>query len=174
MTNTTDELLRDLGISDVNAGAHDGAQFVKTGGAALESANPTNESRIASVTEADEATLEDVVRRAAAAFEKWRLVPAPRRGEIVREIGEALRAKKAALGKLVSLEMGKILSEGEGEVQEMIDIADFAVGLSRQLCGQTMHSERAQHRMYEQWQPLGIVGVITAFNFPSPCGRGMR
>ena len=160
------DLLRQLGISDANAGAHDGAGPIATHGATLDSLDPTTESRIASVTEAEPAVLEDVTRRALAAFERWRMMPAPQRGEIVRQIGEQLRANKAALGRLVSLEMGKILSEGEGEVQEMIDIADFAVGLSRQLCGQTMHSERAQHRMYEQWHPLGLVGIITAFNFP--------
>jgi hypothetical protein len=100
------------------------------------------------------------------AFDEWRMVPAPQRGEIVREIGDELRAHKDDLGALVTLEMGKILAEGLGEVQEMIDIADFAVGLSRQLYGLTMHSERPGHRMYEQWHPLGIVGVISAFNFP--------
>ena len=106
------------------------------------------------------------MQRAAVVFEKWRMLPAPKRGEIVREIGNELRAHKQDLGALVSLEMGKILAEGAGEVQEMIDIADFAVGLSRQLYGLTMHSERPGHRMYEQWHPLGIVGVISAFNFP--------
>ncbi len=160
------DLLRRLGISDVNPGAHDGASAIATHGAALDSINPSTEARIAGVTEAEPAVLEEVTRRALAAFERWRLVPAPQRGEVVRQIGEALRAHKQDLGRLVSLEMGKILSEGEGEVQEMIDIADFAVGLSRQLCGQTMHSERARHRMYEQWHPLGLVGIVTAFNFP--------
>src|SRR2546421_1819546 len=104
--------------------------------------------------------------RAVDAFRQWRMIPAPKRGEIVREIAVELRAHKTALGALVSLEMGKIRAEGEGEVQEMIDVADFAVGLSRQLHGLTMHSERPGHRMYEQWHPLGIVGVISAFNFP--------
>src|SRR6266403_5248296 len=103
---------------------------------------------------------------AAGAFHEWRMIPAPKRGEIVRQIAVELRAHKTALGALVSLEMGKIRAEGEGEVQEMIDIADFAVGLSRQLYGLTMHSERPGHRMYEQWHPLGVVGVISAFNFP--------
>jgi aldehyde dehydrogenase (NAD+) len=112
------------------------------------------------------ADYEAVMQRASAAFLKWRMLPAPKRGEIVREIGNELRAHKQDLGALVSLEMGKILAEGAGEVQEMIDIADFAVGLSRQLYGLTMHSERPGHRMYEQWHPLGIVGVISAFNFP--------
>jgi aldehyde dehydrogenase (NAD+) len=112
------------------------------------------------------AEFESVVSHAAAAFADWRMVPAPKRGEIVRQIADELRAHKASLGALVSLEMGKILAEGLGEVQEMIDVADFAVGLSRQLYGLTMHSERPGHRMYEQWHPLGIVGVISAFNFP--------
>jgi aldehyde dehydrogenase (NAD+) len=115
---------------------------------------------------ASAADYDAVVRRAAGAFLTWRMLPAPQRGEIVREIGDELRRNKAALGALVSLEMGKILAEGLGEVQEMIDMADFAVGLSRQLYGLTMHSERPAHRMYEQWHPLGPAGVITAFNFP--------
>src|SRR5688572_31786969 len=109
---------------------------------------------------------DEVVSNAYRAFQKWRMVPAPQRGLIVREIGEELRKFKNDLGALVSIEMGKILQEGLGEVQEMIDVADFAVGLSRQLYGLTMHSERPMHRMYEQWHPLGVVGVITAFNFP--------
>src|SRR5947209_14951143 len=112
------------------------------------------------------ADYELVVSRASEAFQEWRMLPAPKRGEIVREIGNELRAHKHDLGALVTLEMGKILPEGLGEVQEMIDICDFAVGLSRQLYGLTMHSERPGHRMYEQWHPLGIVGVISAFNFP--------
>src|SRR5208283_627084 len=107
-----------------------------------------------------------VMARAVAAFDEWRMIPAPQRGAIVREIGNELRERKADLGALVTLEMGKILAEGQGEVQEMIDIADFAVGLSRQLYGLTMTSERPGHRMYEQWHPLGVVGVISAFNFP--------
>src|SRR5690348_1731327 len=112
------------------------------------------------------ADYEAVMARAAESFLEWRMVPAPKRGEIVRQIGNELRAHKNDLGMLVSLEMGKSLQEGYGEVQEMIDIADFAVGLSRQLHGLTMHSERPGHRMYEQWHPLGIVGIISAFNFP--------
>ena len=110
-----------------------------------------------------------VVAQAENAFKDWRLWPAPKRGEIVRQIGDALRVHKPALGQLVSYEMGKSLQEGLGEVQEMIDICDFAVGLSRQLHGLTMHSERPAHRMYEQWHPLGIVGIISAFNFPGSC-----
>src|SRR5262249_42214515 len=110
---------------------------------------------------------EQVMADAQAAFTRWREWPAPRRGEVVRQLGEALRQKKKALGALVSLEMGKIRAEGEGEIQEMIDICDFAVGLSRQLYCLSMHSERPGHRMYEQWHPLGVVGIISAFNFPT-------
>jgi aldehyde dehydrogenase (NAD+) len=121
---------------------------------------------LAKIQLAGPADYETVVSQASEAFLDWRMLPAPRRGDIVREIGNELRATKDDLGTLVSLEMGKILAEGRGEVQEMIDIADFAVGLSRQLYGLTMHSERPGHRMYEQWHPLGIVGVISAFNFP--------
>src|SRR5690606_5705573 len=109
---------------------------------------------------------ERVVASARKTFEEWRIVPAPKRGEAIRLIAEELRSHKDALGSLVSLEMGKIKAEGDGEVQEMIDIADFAVGQSRMLYGPTMHSERPQHRMYEQWHPLGVAGIITAFNFP--------
>jgi aldehyde dehydrogenase (NAD+) len=125
---------------------------------------------------------ERVVSDAAKAFQEWRTWPAPKRGEVIRQLAEAMRAKKKALGALVSLEMGKIRVEGEGEIQEMIDICDFAVGQSRMLYGLQMHSERPNHRMYEQWHPLGLVGIITAFNFPvavwswnssarSPCSR---
>lgn len=121
---------------------------------------------IAAVTCASRSNYDEVVATAKAAYETWRLWPAPRRGEVVRQVGDALRANKEALGRLVSYEMGKSLQEGYGEVQEMIDICDFAVGLSRQLHGLTMHSERPGHRMYEQWHPLGIVGIISAFNFP--------
>jgi aldehyde dehydrogenase (NAD+) len=122
--------------------------------------------RIAVVTSTDRESYEKVVKTAQEAFTQWRSWPAPRRGEVVRQIGEALRREKSALGRLVSYEMGKSLQEGYGEVQEMIDICDFAVGLSRQLHGLTMHSERPAHRMYEQWHPLGPVGIISAFNFP--------
>jgi aldehyde dehydrogenase (NAD+) len=132
----------------------------------LISINPTDGTEIGRVRQINRVEYDAAVERSSAAFECWRLVPAPRRGEIVREIGNELRAYKEELGALVTLEMGKILAEGLGEVQEMIDIADFAVGLSRQLYGKTMHSERPGHRMYEQWHPLGPVGVITAFNFP--------
>jgi aldehyde dehydrogenase (NAD+) len=133
---------------------------------ALVSENPATGEPLGTVTLASRADYDAAVRAAAAAFLKWRELPAPRRGEVVRELGEAFRREKQALGRLVSQETGKILSEGLGEVQEVIDICDFAVGLSRQLYGLSMHSERARHRMYEQWHPLGPVAVITAFNFP--------
>lgn len=133
----------------------------------LKSYSPIDNSLLGSCPITDGAKYEDTIKRAEAAFKKWRMVPAPARGLIVREIGEELRRQKTALGRLVTQEMGKILTEGEGEIQEAIDIADFAVGLSRQLYGLTMHSERPGHRMYEQWHPMGIVGVITAFNFPA-------
>ena len=135
-------------------------------GPELDSINPADGSLIAKVQTAGPREYERVVQRAQEAFEGWRMTPAPKRGEIVRDIGNELRQHKADLGALVTIEMGKILAEGLGEVQEMIDIADFAVGLSRQLYGLTMHSERPGHRMYEQWHPLGVVGVISAFNFP--------
>ena len=128
--------------------------------------NPATGSELGRVPLASIAGYEAVIAKASATLERWRMLPAPQRGEIVRQIGEELRAAKDDLGKLVSLEAGKILAEGRGEVQEMIDIADFACGLSRQLYGLSMHSERAGHRMYEQWHPLGVVGVISAFNFP--------
>ena len=127
---------------------------------------PIDGSTIATVRQVTVEEYETIAARAHEAFLGWRRVPAPRRGEVVRQIGEALRAAKSDLGRLVTLEMGKIAAEGEGEVQEMIDICDFATGLSRQLYGNTMPSERPDHRMAEQWHPLGVVGVITAFNFP--------
>ncbi|MSV34815.1 MAG: aldehyde dehydrogenase family protein [Bryobacterales bacterium] len=136
------------------------------GGEELVSFNPADGSALGRVRMASGDNYELVLRAATATFERWRMLPAPRRGEIVREIGNELRLAKDELGTLVTLEMGKILAEGKGEVQEMIDVADFATGLSRQLHGLTMHSERPGHRMYEQWHPLGVVGVISAFNFP--------
>jgi len=161
------DFLEELGIKEVNPGACCSPHWITdTSGTELASISPIDGEIIAKVKQAGADDYEEVVQKAAKAFETWRMVPAPKRGEIVRQIGEALRAKKTALGKLVSLEMGKIAAEGEGEVQEMIDICDFAVGLSRQLYGNTMHSERPRHRMYEQWHPLGIVGIISAFNFP--------
>ncbi|NND02127.1 MAG: aldehyde dehydrogenase family protein, partial [Acidimicrobiia bacterium] len=128
--------------------------------------NPATEQPIASVTQASNDDYERAVTSAVDTFKEWRMLPAPQRGDYVRQIGNALRDHKAQLGALVSMEMGKIRAEGEGEVQEMIDIADFAVGLSRQLYGLTIASERPRHRMYEQWHPLGPIGIITAFNFP--------
>jgi aldehyde dehydrogenase (NAD+) len=159
------EILKSLGIEGSNPGAC-GGSWITGKGTALESVNPTNGQGIAAVRQADAATYEGVATAAHEAFLTWRMVPAPKRGELVRELGNELRVHKEALGRLVSLEMGKILSEGLGEVQEMIDMCDFAVGLSRQLYGLSMHSERPRHRMYEQWHPLGAVGVISAFNFP--------
>ena len=160
----TKELFAALGLTDTNPGGFDGEWLGS--GRALEVITPCDGSRLATVTQVTEQEYDRIVSRAHAAFLDWRSVPAPRRGEIVRQLGHRLREKKAALGALVTLEMGKILVEGEGEVQEMIDICDFATGLSRQLYGLTMHSERPDHRMYEQWHPLGVVGVISAFNFP--------
>jgi len=159
------ELLEALGVKSSNPGACTG-EWIKTGGGELVSYNPTNEEPIASVVQATAEDYERVASKAQDAFLSWRMVPAPQRGEVVRQLGEELRKHKEPLGRLVALEMGKIVSEGLGEVQEMIDICDFAVGLSRQLYGLTMHSERATHRMYEQWHPLGPIGVVTAFNFP--------
>jgi len=160
------DILSTLGIGETNSGAWDGASLPGFAGATIESRSPADGAVLGTVRMGGAEQYETLVTRSRAAFPAWRMLPAPRRGEIVRQIGDALRAKKEALGDLVSLEMGKIRSEGHGEVQEMIDICDFAVGLSRQLYGLTMHSERPRHRMYEQWHPLGTVGVITAFNFP--------
>ncbi|HET7090353.1 MAG TPA: aldehyde dehydrogenase family protein [Anaerolineae bacterium] len=164
----TKALLSKLNIQDVNPGACTGpdAWIHDPRGQPLVSYNPTTGEAIASVMQATPATYDEVARRAEAAFKTWCETPAPKRGQLVRDLGNALRELKEPLGDLVSLEMGKIRAEGRGEVQEMIDICDFAVGLSRQLYGLTMHSERPAHRMYEQWHPLGVVGVITAFNFP--------
>ena len=162
----TREILERLEIEEVNSGACWGDWIEDPAGGELVSVNPSDGSAIARVRMAGPEDYEEVMRRAAETFRSWRLLPAPRRGQIVREIGEELRKHKDELGALVSLEMGKILAEGQGEVQEMIDMADFAVGLSRQLYGLSMQSERPAHRMYEQWHPLGVIGVITAFNFP--------
>lgn len=161
----THEFLKELGIEGVNSGAC-GAEFFEPGGEILSSYDPATGELIGQVKQATREDYERVVAEASEAFKKWRLMPAPKRGELVRQAGNAMRSKKEALGKLVTLEMGKILQEGLGEVQEAIDIADYAVGLSRQLYGVTTHSERPEHRLYEQWHPLGNVGVITAFNFP--------
>ena len=153
-----------LELSSDNHGAFAGQWFGS--GDVLEDRSPIDGRVIGKIRQANEAEYEKVASRAHEAFLAWRTVPAPRRGEVVRQIGEELRRLKKPLGALVTLEMGKIRAEGEGEVQEMIDICDFAVGLSRQLYGLSMHSERPGHRMYEQWHPLGVVGVISAFNFP--------
>ncbi|MCH7563168.1 MAG: aldehyde dehydrogenase family protein [Gemmatimonadetes bacterium] len=158
------EILARLGIEDNNLGGF-GGDWVGSG-PELEVTTPIDGSRIATVTQVTEEEYDGIVDRAHQAFLEWRTVPAPRRGEIVRQLGNKLRELKSELGALVTLEMGKIGVEGEGEVQEMIDICDFATGLSRQLYGLSMHSERPDHRMFEQWHPLGVVGVISAFNFP--------
>ena len=159
------ELLDSLEISADNDGAYCG-RWPTTQGPVLESINPANGELLASVRTATAKDYETTLQASVEAFEAWRTWPAPKRGEIVRLLAEELRRKKEPLGRLVTLEMGKILSEGLGEVQEMIDMADLAVGMSRQLYGLSMHSERQDHRMYEQWHPLGPVGIITAFNFP--------
>ncbi|MEO1020955.1 MAG: aldehyde dehydrogenase family protein [Bacteroidota bacterium] len=159
------EFLKQLGIEGINAGTSTGQHHFESK-EKLTSFTPVDGKRIADVTITSREQYEEVVNRAEEAFHVWRMLPAPQRGEIVRQIGEKLREYKDPLGKLVTYEMGKIYQEGLGEVQEMIDICDFATGLSRQLYGLTMHSERPQHRMYEQWHPLGIVGIISAFNFP--------
>ena len=160
------DFLHTLRIQQENSGISTGQEWLSGKGSLIESYSPVDGKKIAAVTAADRESYDAVINKATAAFHQWRLVPAPKRGEVVRQIGEALRKYKDPLGKLVSFEMGKSLQEGLGEVQEMIDICDFAVGLSRQLHGLTMHSERPGHRMYEQYHPLGIVGVISAFNFP--------
>ncbi|MDH4058254.1 MAG: aldehyde dehydrogenase family protein [Cyclobacteriaceae bacterium] len=155
-----------LGIKSSNLGVSTGKKWFKSGGNDLKSYSPVDGSLIASVQEGDQKSFDLVVNKSKEAFKIWRKWPAPARGEVVRQIGEALRKNKEPLGKLVSFEMGKSYQEGLGEVQEMIDICDFAVGLSRQLHGLTMHSERPNHRMYEQYHPLGVVGIISSFNFP--------
>ncbi|MEP6612451.1 MAG: aldehyde dehydrogenase family protein [Mucilaginibacter sp.] len=161
------DILNRLHINDINDAFSTGSTWVSSPDATIKDIiSPTDGKKIASVKFATADNYNQAVEAAQKAFINWRTIPSPKRGEIVREIGNALRTNKEALGALVSYEMGKSLQEGYGEVQEMIDIADFAVGLSRQLYGLTMHSERAQHRMYEQYHPLGIVGIISAFNFP--------
>ena len=162
------QFLEDLGIEQKNAGVSSGVTWSKTtDNGELEVFSPVDGKRIASVFLASENDYVDAVGKASVAFLTWRTTPAPKRGEIIRQIGNELRQKKESLGKLVSYEMGKSLQEGLGEVQEMIDVCDFAVGQSRQLYGVTMASEREEHRLYDQYHPLGIVGVITAFNFPA-------
>jgi aldehyde dehydrogenase (NAD+) len=161
-----ESVLQALGLKDINNGVSTGLESWKPAGSRLESYSPVDGELIASVVQANKDDYEKVMVKAQEAFAVWRTVPAPQRGELVRQMGNKLREYKEPLGKLVSYEMGKSLQEGLGEVQEMIDICDFAVGLSRQLYGLTMHSERPGHRMYEQYHPLGIVGIISAFNFP--------
>ena len=160
-------VLKNLGISDTNPAYSTGSVWGNSADADnIDSYSPADGKRIAGVQLATKADYEMVMEQANTAYIFWRGLPAPKRGDIVRQLGDALREHKQDLGTLVSYEMGKSLQEGLGEVQEMIDICDFAVGLSRQLYGLTMHSERPHHRMYEQWHPLGIVGIISAFNFP--------
>ena len=165
---STEEILKGLGLSAVNAGGSTGIHWWTSGEntSLLESVNPATGGTIAKIRTCSADDYEHIAKESREAFQQWRLVPAPKRGELVRLLGTSLREHKDLLGSLVSLEVGKIKAEGDGEVQEMIDMADFAVGQSRMLYGTTMHSERSQHRMSEQWHPLGPVGVITAFNFP--------
>jgi len=162
------DILEKLNIKDVNIGACAGPDdwYEDPEAKESESINPTTGEPIAKIVQATPKTYEQVLDTAAKAFKSWQMMPAPKRGLIIRDLREAIQEKKEVLGDLVTLEMGKIRAEGRGEVQEMIDICDFALGLSRQLYGLTMHSERPDHRMYEQWHPLGAVGVVTAFNFP--------
>ena len=159
------QFLKNLNINETNAGTSTGTNWISTNNH-LDSFSPVDGKKIATVQITDEEAYKNVLQKAEDAFKVWRLLPAPKRGEIVRQMGEEFRRHKDDLGRLVSWEMGKSLQEGLGEVQEIIDICDFAVGLSRQLYGLTMHSERPNHRMYEQYHPIGIVGIITAFNFP--------
>src|SRR6186713_3351179 len=160
------DFLKILHIETENNGVSTGGKWITSTGEKISSFSPVDGKLIGTVIAADKESYQKIIQSADAAFKQWRMMPAPQRGEIVRQVGEALRKYKEPLGKLVSYEMGKSLQEGYGEVQEMIDICDFAVGLSRQLYGLSMHSERPGHRMYEQWHPLGIVGIISAFNFP--------
>ena len=160
------EVLKTLGIKEMNNGASTGTEWFNTAGDVLESYSPADGTLIGSIRQGTGDDYETIIKKAQEAYLLWRQMPAPKRGEIVRQMGDELRKYKDPLGRLVSYEMGKVYQEGLGEVQEMIDICDFAVGLSRQLYGLTMHSERPEHRMYEQYHPIGIVGVISAFNFP--------
>jgi aldehyde dehydrogenase (NAD+) len=167
MNTTINAILKQLAIEPLNPAFSTGSNWGKsTSETSIESYSPVDGQLIATVAAATKDDYDSVITTAQEAFLTWKTVPAPKRGEMVRQFGDALRANKEALGTLVSYEMGKSLQEGFGEVQEMIDICDFAVGLSRQLYGLTMHSERPSHRMYEQWHPLGVVGIISAFNFP--------
>jgi len=160
------DFLKKLGLKEKNNGTSTGLKSTASSKKYILSYSPVDGKLIGAVSVTSRKEYDKVMKTAKKAFKSWRSMPAPHRGEIVRQYGDALRANKESLGKLVSYEMGKSLQEGYGEVQEMIDICDFAVGLSRQLYGLTMHSERPSHRMYEQWHPLGVVGIISAFNFP--------
>ena len=159
-------ILQNLGVSGDHSGTSSGLNWSSLGKTKIISSSPVDGGIIGSVQQTTKKEYDTIIDSANDAFKVWRMMPAPKRGEIVRQFGDELRKNKADLGKLVSYEMGKSYQEGLGEVQEMIDICDFAVGLSRQLCGITLHSERSQHRMYEQYHPLGVVGIISAFNFP--------
>ena len=161
-------VLKKLSIKELNPGWSTGTIYAHTGHNKEVKMvfSPIDSFMLGEIEFVSETDYDHVVKTAQTAFEAWKKWPAPKRGEIGRQIGEELRKYKQELGTLVTLEMGKTLQEGLGEVQEMIDVCDFAVGMSRQLCGQTMHSERPNHRMYEQYHPLGIVGIISAFNFP--------
>jgi len=161
-----ENILKDLGLTDSHPGTSTGLRWSSLGEKKITSSSPVDGKKIGSIQQTTKEEYENTVISACGAFRVWKMTPAPKRGEIVRQFGEELRKNKTALGRLVSYEMGKSYQEGLGEVQEMIDICDFAVGLSRQLCGITLHSERSQHRMYEQYHPLGVVGIISAFNFP--------
>ena len=161
-----ENILKDLNIESLTKGTAIGSNWLNGGGEKIISMSPVDGQKIGSIDSTSKDQYEEVVSASLKAFSSWRMMPAPKRGEIVRQFGDALREKKEALGALVSYEMGKSYQEGLGEVQEMIDICDFAVGLSRQLSGITLHSERPKHRMYEQYHPLGVVGIISAFNFP--------
>jgi aldehyde dehydrogenase (NAD+) len=161
-----ENILKNLGINTINAGTSTGLNSWHSGDKIISSFSPVDNKLIANAVTTTKEDYETVMAKAQEAFKIWRKTPAPKRGDIVRQLGDAFRENKEDLGKLVSYEMGKSLQEGLGEVQEIIDICDFALGLSRQLYGLTMHSERPQHRMYEQYHPLGIVGIISAFNFP--------
>ena len=165
MSMTKEQVFESLGLAEHNSGAYAGGWLDATG-ESVEVINPSSGELLATVQMASAGDYDRVVSNSVETFERWRLLPAPKRGEYIRRLGGALRENVESLGALVSLEMGKILPEGIGEVQEMIDICDFAVGLSRQLYGKTMATERPNHRMYEHWHPLGPVGVISAFNFP--------
>ena len=158
------DFLDELGIEKINLGGY--SEGWLGSGSDLDSITPVDGTLIAKVKQCNPGDYENIMQKSSSIFKRWRMEPAPKRGEVVRQLANEFRKHKIALGKLISWEMGKIQAEGEGEVQEMIDIADYAVGLSRQLYGKTMHSERPNHRMYEQWHPLGVVGIVTAFNFP--------